>query len=199
MTTSTSQVLTTHSSKPSLSNLWWNTNLPSHEQTPTCPSYLTYALAHLKERANLSTRDIDFKRQTWLEVRAHVAANRLDQFTRVPSDLRRYRQYTDKLVREYGSVMRFVLDERLGWRDSRAGEGRFADRGMYSVKHVVTLSVWISRARAMLTVNPKRRLQNPAQRLAIRHRHADRASRRLDQVCHAFRRCDRRSAAGDES
>lgn len=43
--------------------------------------------------------------------------------------MRRYRQYTEKLVLEYGSVMRFVLDERLGWRDSRAGEGRFDEGG----------------------------------------------------------------------
>jgi hypothetical protein len=130
MTSSTSQTLTTNSPKLSLSTLWWNTNLPSAEHTPACPPYLTYALSHPKERANISTLDADFKRLTWPEVRAHVVANRLDQFTRVPSELRRYRQYTEKLVREYGSVMRFVLDERLGWRDSRAGEGRFADEGM---------------------------------------------------------------------
>jgi hypothetical protein len=130
MSTSTSQTLTTQSlklsssssSSTSLSTLWWNTNLHSHDHTPACPPFLTYALAHPKERANLSTLDADFKRQTWPEVRAHVAANRLDQFTRVPSELRRYRQYTEKLVREYGSVMRFVLDERLGWRDSRFGD-----------------------------------------------------------------------------
>jgi len=145
MTSTTSQTLTTTTLSPilpsspktpsntPLSTLWWNTNLPPHDHTPACPPYLTYALTHPKERANLSTLDADFKRLTWPEVRAHVAANRLDQFTRVPSELRRYRQYTEKLVREYGSVMRFVLDERLGWRDSRAGEERFEDGGgMYS-------------------------------------------------------------------
>lgn len=136
MTSITSQTLTTtpspkQPSTTSLSALWWNTNLPPSDHTPACPAYLTYALTHPKERANLSTLDADFKRLTWPEVRAHVAANRLDQFTRVPSELRRYRQYTEKLVREYGSVMRFVLDERLGWRDSRAGEGRFGCEGMY--------------------------------------------------------------------
>jgi hypothetical protein len=69
-----------------------------------------------------------------------VAANRLDQFLRVPSELRQYRLYIEELIREYGSVMRFVLgeygsvmrfvlDERLGWKDLRAGEGRFEDPG----------------------------------------------------------------------
>ena len=139
MTSTTSQTLTTtptpkhpQPSTTPLSTLWWNTNLPPSDHTPACPPYLTYALTHPKERANLSTLDADFNRMTWPEVRAHVATNRLDQFTRVPSELRRYRQYTEKLVREYGSVMRFVLDERLGWRDSRAGGGRFGCGGMYS-------------------------------------------------------------------
>lgn len=141
MTSIPSQTLTTtttchtttplSSPKPSLSTLWWNTNLPPTDHTRACPPYLTYALTHPKERANLSTLDADFKRLTWPEVRAHVAANRLDQFTRVPSELRRYRQYTEKLVREYGSVMRFVLDERLGWKDGESGGGRFEGGGMY--------------------------------------------------------------------
>lgn len=132
-TTFPSQVLTSPApstiTAASLSDLWWNTNLPISEHTPTCPSYLTYAISHRKERANLSTLDSAFRRQSWPQVRAHVAANRLDQFTRVPSELRRYRQYTEKLVREYGSVMRFVLDERLGWKDSRPGDGRFRCAG----------------------------------------------------------------------
>ena len=150
MTSTTSQTLTTTTLPPilpsspnlpstSLSTLWWNTNLPPHDHTPACPPYLTYALTHPKERANLSTLDADFKRLTWPEVRAHVAANRLDQFTRVPSELRRYRQYTEKLVREYGSVMRFVLDERLGWRDGGVGGGRFDEGG--GVYFFVLLSV----------------------------------------------------------
>lgn len=133
---SSSQTLTTPTPAPTqphaptdISTLWWNTNLPASQHTPACPSYLLYALDHAKERANLSTLDADFVLQPWPQVRANVAANRLDQFVRVPSDLRRYRQYTDKLVREHGSVMRFVLDCRLGWTDSRAGEGRFGDEG----------------------------------------------------------------------
>ena len=132
MSSSTSLVITAETpEQPSLSSLWWNVNLPSYEQTPVCPTYLAYAFAHPKERANLSTLDTDFTRQTWPQVRAYVEANRLDQFVRVPSDLRRYRQWTEKLIAEYGSVMRFVLDERLGWRDARAGEGRFADQGKW--------------------------------------------------------------------
>ena len=139
LTTTTTTTPTPSSPKPSLSTLWWNTNLPPTDHTPACPPYLTYALTHPKERANLSTLDADFKRLSWPEVCSHVAANRLDQFTRVPSELRRYRQYTEKLVREYGSVMRFVLDERLGWRDGGVGGGRFDEGG--GVYFFVLLSV----------------------------------------------------------
>ena len=45
--------------------------------------------------------------------------NRIDQFQRVPSDLRRYLEFNAKLKQEYGSVMIFVLWERLKWEDMR--------------------------------------------------------------------------------
>jgi hypothetical protein len=112
------------------STAWWNTNLPPAEQTPTCPSYLLYATHHQKERSNLATPDALFTRKTWPEVRSLVAANRLDQFTRVPSELRQYRKWTEKIVREHGSMMRFILEERLGWAGSKGEvEGRFGCKG----------------------------------------------------------------------
>ena len=43
--------------------------------------------------------------------------NRIDLFQRVPSDLRRYLEYNAKIKKEYGSVMEFVLKERLQWMD----------------------------------------------------------------------------------
>lgn len=130
------------SSTPPLSTLWWNTTLPPSQHTPTCPTYLLYAHSHAKERANLSTPDSQFERQSWPAVRALVAANRLDKFTRVPSELRRYRMWMEGVVREYGSVMRFVLDERLGWGEGEVGkaEGGFGNEGAYSV-----LSSWSCR------------------------------------------------------
>lgn len=38
-------------------------------------------------------------------------------FHRVPSDLRKYRQYTHKLIKEYGSILNFIVRERLHWPD----------------------------------------------------------------------------------
>ena len=49
--------------------------------------------------------------------------NRVDLFRRVPSDLRKYRLHTHRLVKEYGSIMNFVVNERLQW-DTMAPKGR---------------------------------------------------------------------------
>lgn len=71
-----------------------------------------------KDQDILSTPDAQYVRQSWDEVRRIVRENRIDEFMRVPSDLRLYREYCFKLKREYGSVMSFVLKERLGWEES---------------------------------------------------------------------------------
>ena len=39
----------------------------------------------------------------------------MDKFHRLPSELRRYRQFTHSLVKVYGSIMKFIVEERLGW------------------------------------------------------------------------------------
>ena len=43
--------------------------------------------------------------------------NRIDLFQRVPSDLRRYLAYNWNLKKDYGSIMNFVLQKRLKWKD----------------------------------------------------------------------------------
>lgn len=40
----------------------------------------------------------------------------MDSFHRVPSELRRYRQFTHRLEKEYGSIMNFIVNERLQWK-----------------------------------------------------------------------------------
>ena len=52
----------------------------------------------------------------------------------MPSNLRSYLAYTSKLKQDYGSVMRFVLEERLGWSDLTASDPTpFAEPGAYHV------------------------------------------------------------------
>ena len=50
---------------------------------------------------------------------------------RVPTDLRKYLEYTAKIKAAYGSVMNFVLKERLRWTDDLKpkGETYFENQG----------------------------------------------------------------------
>jgi hypothetical protein len=96
---------------------YWNMNLPPSMHTKECPSYLQYAMSNDKDRTILSTPDSEYQRQSWQDVQQIILDNRLDLFLRVPSDLRRYRQYCEQLTKDYGSVMAFVMQERLKWED----------------------------------------------------------------------------------
>jgi hypothetical protein len=49
-------------------------------------------------------------------------ANQIDRFQRLPSDLRKYLEYTSQIKAQYGSVMRFVVKERLRWGDGNTDD-----------------------------------------------------------------------------
>lgn len=56
----------------------------------------------------------------------------------MPSDLRKYLEYTAYIKAQYGSVMRFVVKERLGWgdgdiKDVKPKGGMFEFNGMFIV------------------------------------------------------------------
>ena len=53
----------------------------------------------------------------FLNSRPFPETNRLDQFRRVPSDLHRYLIYNHDVKQRYGSLLSFILSERLGWTD----------------------------------------------------------------------------------
>lgn len=50
-------------------------------------------------------------------LRNTLETNRIDRFQRLPTDLRKYLAYTWQIKVRYGSVMRFVVKERLRWGD----------------------------------------------------------------------------------
>lgn len=102
---------------PATGLAFWNTHLPPHLHTSTCPSYLEYAFTDHRDRACLAANDSDFTPATWPDVQRLVRTNELDGFRRVPSQLRRYREYTAKLKRDHGSISAFILQERLRWTD----------------------------------------------------------------------------------
>lgn len=94
---------------------YWLVNVPPDQRPAACPEFL--ADANEKDRGILATPDSEYRRLTWPEVQEIIRTNRIDQFQRVPSDLRRYKGYTAKLKKDYGSVMNFVMSERLQWND----------------------------------------------------------------------------------
>ncbi|RYP31878.1 hypothetical protein DL767_005522 [Monosporascus sp. MG133] len=92
---------------------YWQVNIPDEERTDECPEFLRNL--SVKDIGIISTPDSEYRASTWEEVQKLVRDNRLDLFQRVPSELRRYLAYTWKLRQEYGSVMNFVLTQRLQW------------------------------------------------------------------------------------
>ena len=119
-------------SKDDNSTTFWNINVPPELQTEECPEFLRYALENEKDRGILSTPDTEYHRMSWQRVQQLINDNRLDLFDRLPSDLRRYREYCAKLVQEYGSIMAFVMQERLQWQDLRPKGAPFCETGTYT-------------------------------------------------------------------
>lgn len=92
---------------------YWQVNVPEPLRTTDCPEFLT-ALSE-KDVRILSTPDFQYHVLTWPEVQSIIVRNRLDLFQRVPSELRRYLAYNFELKKQYGSVMQFILSQRLTW------------------------------------------------------------------------------------
>ncbi|EON67335.1 hypothetical protein W97_06588 [Coniosporium apollinis CBS 100218] len=102
---------------------FWLVNVPRDEWPAKCPDFLS-GLSTKDERI-IGTPDSEYHRMTWPEVQKAVEANRPDLFQRVPSDLRKYRKYTFMLTKQYGSIMNFVLKQRLQWLDLTPNGGPF--------------------------------------------------------------------------
>jgi hypothetical protein len=100
---------------------YWQINVPSSQREADCPPFLVNL--NPKDLSIISTPDALYCTITWPDVRKIIAENRIDAFQRVPSDLRRYLAYNWKLKKEYGSVMEFVLSERLRWKEPIRAEG----------------------------------------------------------------------------
>ncbi|KAL3474701.1 hypothetical protein BJX99DRAFT_231158 [Aspergillus californicus] len=97
---------------------FWNVNIPQAQWTINCPSYLRNQSE--KNVGILSTPDKQYQTQGWDVVRQIVETNRIDQFQRLPSDLRKYLQFKEQINAKYGSIMRFVVKERLCWGNGLA-------------------------------------------------------------------------------
>lgn len=94
---------------------FWQVNVPASECTKECPDFL--ANLNSKDLAIINTPDSQYHNLSWAEVQQIITGNRLDLFQRMPSQLRRYLAYNWKLKQEYGSVMQFIMSQRLGWKE----------------------------------------------------------------------------------
>lgn len=65
-----------------------------------------------------------------------VDDDRVDRFHRKPSELRRYRAFTYRLEKEYGSIMNFIVNERLQWESMQPKGRPFENKGTFPDKHV---------------------------------------------------------------
>ncbi|KAF5878660.1 putative n-acetylglucosamine-induced protein [Botrytis fragariae] len=131
---------------------YWQTNIPPSAHTPHCPPSLQ-SLSQ-KDIRVLLTPDSASHILTWPIVRHIIRTNRLDLFQRKPSQLRKYLEYCYAIKQTHGSMMRFILDEKLHWKESEldARDAPFSNEDEYKIlindwpygidEKIVHLVVW---------------------------------------------------------
>lgn len=131
---------------------YWQVNIPPEDRQEECPEFLRDISD--KDIRIIGTPDEEYRVQTWQQVADITRTGRLADFQRWPSELRRYRQYTWELKRAHGSVMNFMLRERLGWGEPVVPQGSkpFACQEDFKIlmndwpygldKRIVHLVVW---------------------------------------------------------
>ncbi|CZR50956.1 uncharacterized protein PAC_00831 [Phialocephala subalpina] len=102
--------------------LYWQINIPPSLRESTCPPFLLNLSA--KDCSIISTPDELYQVLSWTQVQQIIKDNRLDAFQRLPSNLRRYLGYIYSIKKSHGSVMNFVLQERLKWKEPVEAAGK---------------------------------------------------------------------------
>ncbi|KAG5957469.1 hypothetical protein E4U58_005991 [Claviceps cyperi] len=100
---------------------FWQVNCPPDQLTAECPPFLLNLSS--KDERIIGTPDTDFDILPWDNVVNIVRTNKLEQFHRKPSQLRRYKAFTFQLASQYGSVAAFILRERLRWQEPVQARG----------------------------------------------------------------------------
>ncbi len=107
---------------------FWHVNVPERDRSPDCPEFLRGL--NPKDLMGVSTPDSAYEILPWADVTRIVTTNRLERFQRVPSQLRRYKEFTYRTAQRHGTIADFVLNERLRWTAPVRPRGRpfeFAD------------------------------------------------------------------------
>ncbi|KAM7207001.1 Protein of unknown function (DUF3605) domain containing protein [Rhypophila sp. PSN 637] len=106
---------------------------PIQVQESPCPPYLLNLTE--KDKQTLTIPDEEFARDSWETVKKRVQENKLDEFKRVPSQLRKYLEYNYNLKQsaKYGNVQNFILRERLRWDlASSSGTSNHEEEGLFA-------------------------------------------------------------------
>ena len=100
---------------------YWNVNVPKEDQTEDCPDFLKNVDA--SDQKILSTQDADYRLIAWSEVKEIINDGRIGDFKRKPSNSRRYFAFLRDARNQHGSVMNFVLSQRLKWAEPIVARG----------------------------------------------------------------------------
>ncbi|KAF1837560.1 MFS general substrate transporter [Decorospora gaudefroyi] len=116
---------TDESSLPSVFQMQWQANpdpaaLPFPRDAPPFP--LTAI-----DWQQLSLTDAEFTPHSWENLQQLISANRLEDLKRWPSALKAYLAWTAHVKERYGSVLAYLLDQRLRWEplEDETGALRF--------------------------------------------------------------------------
>ena len=101
---------------------FWHVNVPERDRSPECPEFLRGL--NPKDLMGVSTPDSAYDILPWADVARIVTTNRLERFQRVPSQLRRYKEFTYRTAQRHGTIADFVLNERLRWTAPVRPRGR---------------------------------------------------------------------------
>ncbi|GAB7341420.1 hypothetical protein MBLNU457_7668t1 [Dothideomycetes sp. NU457] len=93
--------------------------MTNEQSNPSLDQFNAFPLTAL-DREMLAMTDDEFTPHSWTNIIHLVDKNRLEDFKRYPSDLRRYLLWSQKTKAEYGSITNFVIMERLHWTPTDA-------------------------------------------------------------------------------
>jgi len=113
------------SSLPSIFQQQWKSN-PDPTALPFPRDNPPFALTAI-DWQQLSLPDAEFTPHTWSNLHTLISTNHLEELKRWPSALKAYLAWTAHVKQKYGSVMTYLLDQRLLWEpiEDESGALRF--------------------------------------------------------------------------
>lgn len=110
-----------HSSLPSVFQSTWK-----HEPDPTVLPFPRddppFALTAI-DWHQLTITDAEFTPHSWPNLQYLISTNQLDELKRWPSALKAYLAWTAHVKEKYGSIMSYLLEQRLFWQPREDGSG----------------------------------------------------------------------------